>query len=86
MARGADTLADKWAAANGHRSEGYPADWDTYGRRAGFLRNKQMLEEGKPDLVVAFPGGKGTEMMISLARCAGVETSIVYTGKKGTNA
>ena len=34
---------------------------------------KQMLEEGKPDLVVAFPGGRGTENMKKLAREAGVE-------------
>jgi hypothetical protein len=31
-----------------------------------------MLEEGKPDIVVAFPGGKGTEMMCEIARTAGI--------------
>ena len=71
-AKGADTLARRWAADNGIPFEDYPADWDKYGKRAGFIRNKQMLDEGKPDLVVAFPGGKGTEMMCRIAKEAGV--------------
>ena len=50
----------------------YPADWDTHGRGAGPIRNKQMLEEGKPDLVIAFPGGKGTANMIGQAKEAGI--------------
>jgi predicted Rossmann-fold nucleotide-binding protein len=37
------------------------------------VRNRQMLTEGRPDLVVAFPGGKGTANMVALARKAGVE-------------
>lgn len=44
-----------------------------YDAMAGFRRNKRMLEEGKPDLVVAFPGGKGTANMVSLAKQAGVK-------------
>jgi predicted Rossmann-fold nucleotide-binding protein len=46
--------------------EDYPADWTKHGKSAGFVRNKQMLEEGKPDVVIAFPGGTGTAMMIKL--------------------
>src|SRR5690348_8540698 len=56
-ARGVDTVALDWAVINWCPSEEYPADWDTHGKAAGPIRNKQMLEEGKPDLVVAFPGG-----------------------------
>jgi hypothetical protein len=40
--------------------------------KAGPLRNYQMLEEGKPDLVVAFPGGGGTKDMVRRAVKAGV--------------
>ncbi len=36
----------------------FPADREKHGRAAGPIRNKQMLEEGKPDLVAAFPGGR----------------------------
>ena len=47
------------------------------GRKAGPIRNQRMLDEGKPDLVVAFPGGKGTNGMIDLARNAGVRVILV---------
>jgi hypothetical protein len=47
--------------------------WNKCGIGAGYFRNVQMLEEGKPDLVVAFLGGKGTAMMVKIARAAGVE-------------
>ena len=72
-AHGADTLAFKWAS-EGNRCGtcSYAADWRAHGRAAGPIRNAQMLDEGKPDLVVAFPGGKGTADMVARARRAGV--------------
>jgi UDP-N-acetylmuramoylalanine-D-glutamate ligase len=73
-ARGADTLARLWAKTNNHvEVNTYPADWKSYGRAAGAIRNKQMLDEGKPDLVVAFPGGSGTADMVKRAKKAGIE-------------
>lgn len=72
-ATGADSLAIDYAVVNWCGLEEYPADWTKHGKKAGYLRNKQMLEEGKPDLVIAFPGGKGTANMIKLAKEAGVE-------------
>lgn len=72
MARGADTLAAKFAASICHVSK-FPADWDTHGRAAGLIRNQQMLDEGQPDIVIAFPGGRGTEHMKKIARKAGVK-------------
>ena len=71
-ARGADSLAGEWAKFRGVPQQVFPAQWDKYGKSAGFRRNEQMLEEGKPDLVVAFNGGRGTQMMIQLALRAGV--------------
>ena len=71
-ARGADSLAAAWASSRGLAATAYPAKWDIHGRSAGFVRNTQMLEEGQPHLVVAFPGGAGTAMMIRIARNAGV--------------
>lgn len=71
-ATGADTVAVDWAIVNWLPFKEYPADWDTYGMYAGLQRNKQMLEEGKPDLVIAFPGGRGTAHMVKIAREAGV--------------
>lgn len=72
-AKGADTAAIDWAINSWCPYQEYPADWETHGRSAGYIRNKQMLVEGKPDLVVAFPGGKGTAMMVKIAKDANVE-------------
>ena len=67
MARGADDLAKMWAAARGIQRLGYPADWEKHGRAAVPMRNQEMLDKGKPDLVIAFPGGSGTRDMVSRA-------------------
>lgn len=72
-APGADRLAKRWAENWSMPVQTFKADWDYYGKRAGYLRNKRMLDEGKPDLVIAFPGGAGTAMMIKLAEEAGVK-------------
>ena len=72
-ARGADELALKWAEAFGVARITFPAHWEKYGKRARYIRNVEMLNEGDPDLVIAFPGGKGTQMMITLAEAANVK-------------
>ncbi len=77
-ARGADRLAEDWAVINWVHVEEYKADWDKFGKSAGYIRNKQMLTEGKPDLVIAFPGGKGTAMMVKIAKEADVEVREVF--------
>jgi YspA, cpYpsA-related SLOG family len=56
---GADALADQWAVVNWVRQEVYPAELRPYGR-SGPIRNQTMIDEAKPDLVVAIPGGDGT--------------------------
>ena len=77
-AKGADDLADNWAKANHIPVIPFPADWGKYGKAAGPIRNKQMLDEGKPDLILAFPGGKGTANMKEQARIAGIEVLDVF--------
>jgi cephalosporin hydroxylase len=72
MARGADALGAEWAKEQRVELAAYPADWTGHGRSAGPIRNRQMLAEAKPDLVVAFPGGRGTADMISISEKAGV--------------
>lgn len=71
-AQGADHLACDWGAFRSVRREIYPADWDAHGRAAGPIRNQRMIDEGKPDLVLAFPGGKGTADMVKRAKSAGI--------------
>lgn len=67
-AKGADTLAENWADKRDVPVSKYMADWGEYGKAAGFIRNKEMLLKEKPDLVIAFPGGKGTKHMIKTAK------------------
>lgn len=78
-APGVDTWAGLWARNNDITEEVYPADWDKYGKAAGPIRNKQMLTEGQPEMVVAFrgPNSRGTQNMITQARKAGIETVVV---------
>lgn len=66
-AEGADTTAADWARGLGIEIKPFPANWLDYGRAAGPIRNQQMLHEGEPDLVVAFPGGKGTDNLTEKA-------------------
>jgi hypothetical protein len=73
-ANGADRLAGHWAVARGVEIASFSADWNAHGRAAGPIRNRKMLEEGKPELVIAFPGGEGTRNMLSIAKKAGIET------------
>lgn len=66
-ATGADTLAEGWAKKRQVMYFGVPAPWKELGRSAGPKRNSYMLERSKPDLVVSFPGGSGTNDMMSKA-------------------
>lgn len=73
-AKGADWLAHLWAEMPiGARKEIiFVADWDAYGLAAGPIRNQRMIDEGVPDLVIAFPGGRGTADMIRRSRKDGI--------------
>ena len=83
-ARGADTHARIEGECLGFQIEKYPAQWDKYGKRAGYLRNQQMLDEGKPDEVIAFCSkatleeSRGTAMMVRIARDAGIPTRVFF--------
>ena len=79
-ARGADQLGEKWGAQMGIPVKRFPANWDAYGKRAGYLRNAEMAEYA--DALVAFWDGesRGTKHMIDLAEKAGLQVHIVrYT-------
>lgn len=76
-APGADQMARNWAFK---QNEQYlncminmPADWNGLGKAAGPIRNQKMLDEHRPDIVLAFPGGRGTADMVAKARAAGVD-------------
>lgn len=60
----------------------YPADWKTEGRHAALIRNERMLREGKPDLVIAFPGGNGTWYICSLGGKLSIPVVTVGTDRQ----
>lgn len=65
-ARGADTLGEKYAQEEGFSLEVFPANWNKFGKSAGFRRNEQMAEVA--DALIAFWDGKshGTKHMIEI--------------------
>lgn len=56
--------------------EAHPADWQRHGRAAGPIRNQQMADAGA-DLVLAFPGSRGTADMVRRARAAGIPVRVI---------
>lgn len=71
-ARGVDQMAGMFGIGCGMEVVEFKADWNRYGKRAGPIRNQQMLDDGQPDLVVAFPGGGGTADMVRRSKARGV--------------
>ncbi len=80
-AEGADLLARDVAEVMGFTVEPYPAEWKRYGRAAGPIRNRQMLDEGQPDLVLAFhadiAASTGTADMLGQAKKRGIPTRLL---------
>lgn len=72
-ARGVDEFARRWALDHGVGGNSYPAYWERHGKAAGSIRNSEMLKTVSPDLVVAFPGGKGTGHCVRTARSLGLD-------------
>lgn len=72
-ARGADQIAREWCAARKVQCVNYVADWEADGRAVGPIRNQRMIDDGRPDRVLAFPGGKGTADMVRRARAANLD-------------
>jgi hypothetical protein len=81
VCRGADCLANEAAHKLRYGALRFPADWETHGKAAGPIRNQKMLDDGRPDLVLAFhdniENSKGTKDMVSRARKAGVPVEII---------
>ena len=76
-APGADTIAAELARDKGWQVEAHHADWEKYGKRAGYIRNREMADAGA-DLCLAFPIGesRGTRMMMDLAQRAGIRLEV----------
>ena len=87
--RGADILGERYAREHGLELAVFPAEWNRYGRRAGFIRNTRMAEfaseEGIEGALIAFWDGqsRGTKMMIDIAEKKGIDAYVFdLTGRK----
>ena len=76
-ARGADTLGEKWAEMAAVPVKRFPADWDRYGKRAGYMRNEEMANYGECLIALWDGESRGTKHMIDIATRKGL-TVYVY--------
>jgi hypothetical protein len=76
-ARGADKLGERYARERGYDIKQFPANWDKFGKSAGYIRNDEMAQYA--DMLIAFWDGtsKGTKHMIDLANKRGIKVEIV---------
>ena len=82
-ATGADSLAGAWALTHRINVLRFPPAWTKHGKQSGAIRNRQMIIEGKPDLVVAVPGGRGTRDIVDQAKAAGIRVIEVDIQRRG---
>lgn len=82
-AKGTDTAALLWADLKGIATKAFGANWERDGKAAGPIRNQRMLDEGQPDLVIAFPGGKGTADMVLRAKITGIPVREILVDDQG---
>lgn len=77
-AEGADKICEHVAASRGYLTKIYKAEWKKYGKSAGFMRNKQIIEDC--DFVLAFWDGvsKGTAHSLNIAKKLKKPTLIIY--------
>ena len=71
-ARGVDTFSANWSKRAGMEPVPYEADWIRYGDAAGSIRNEEMLDHFKPDVLLVFPGHVGTRHCTGAARHRGI--------------
>jgi len=83
--KGADRIARCLALKHGHSEVPIKAEWGKHGRKAGPLRNTRMLDEGNPDVVIAFHDhieeSLGTKNMIKQTRKRGIPHKIIMSNE-----
>lgn len=85
-ATGADALAERYALRNEIPNEKFKADWKSHLRAAGPIRNQEMVDVGKPEKGLAFPGGNGTADMTKRCIAAGVDVIRAFDVPRYTEA
>lgn len=69
-AKGGDLIGEKYAELKGYEIHRYPADWNRYGKSAGYKRNEKMVAVGTAILAIWDGKSKGTKHTIDIARKA----------------
>lgn len=77
-ARGVDSLAQEYAGMNHIPFREFPADWDTHGKAAGFIRNAEIVEYATDVVAFHYGDSKGTAHTIGLARKAGKLREVIH--------
>lgn len=75
-ANGVDSLGRKWGKNNQIPVKEFLANWNQFGKRAGYLRNEQMAEYADALIAVWDGKSKGTKHMIELAKHKGLEVFV----------
>lgn len=76
-ARGADLLGERYGKERELEIKRFPADWNKFGKKAGYLRNEEMAKYA--DVCVCFWDGSsaGTKNMIDLAEKYKLKTFVI---------
>lgn len=85
-AKGIDILGKRYAEENGIPTKSFPADWNTHGRAAGPIRNKQMAEYGEALIAIWDGKSKGTKNMINVATSLGLRVYVHLHIEKTENS
>lgn len=75
-AKGIDSLGELWAKEKGYKTEIYLPDWDLHGKKAGFIRNSEIVDAAT-HLIAITTGSNGTANSISKAQKRGIPVKIV---------
>jgi hypothetical protein len=78
-AQGADSHGASWAKWKSYPVIEMPADWKSYGRSAGMIRNQAMLNQADALLAVWDGHSPGTKNMISIAKRKGIKYFVFLT-------
>lgn len=80
-APGVDTVGANWAINRRIPLISMPADWDTHGKAAGYIRNEKMAKEADACLIIWDGISKGSKHMIDIAVKQGLHLCVVNLGR-----
>ena len=82
---GIDSQGKNWAFIHDIPVKSFPAEWDVYGKRAGYIRNDEMAKYGEALILVWDGISKGSKHMLDLAKKYNLEICVLIIKKDGSN-